>query len=587
MRTHVLEETAEAAACPDGSAEIAAPIAPAVSPEVVADTTTGARWIVRRLQELGVATVYGYPGGAIMPLYDALYDGGLTHVLTRHEQGAVLAAIGHARSTGQVGVCLATSGPGATNLITGLADALLDSVPIVAITGQVASPLIGTDAFQEVDVLGLSLACTKHSYLVRDLADLPRVLDEAFEVARSGRPGPVLIDIAKDVQLGTMPVPGHREPRCHQALPVDDASNIESARELILAAERPMLYVGGGVVLAGATDELRALIEHSGIPSTTTVKALGAVAADSLHLGMLGMHGTKAANLLVQECDLLLCVGARFDDRVTGHVPSFAPHAKVIHLDVDPAEIGKIRRADVSLLGDLRTVLPQLTVRPAIDPWRQHVRELAADHGWRYDHPGDGIYAPALLKELSDRLPRRSVVTTDVGQHQMWACQHVCVDHPTDFITSGGLGTMGFGLPAALGAQMARRDDTVVCISGDGSIMMNIQELATLSRYGLPVKIVLIDNQRLGMVRQWQELFFDGRYSETTLEDNPDFVALAAAFRIPGRHITTKSEVAGGITDLLSAPGAFLLHVSIDAQENLWPLVPPGASNTQMMEDGS
>jgi len=553
-----------------------------------ATMTTGARWIVSRLRELGVATLYGYPGGAIMPLYDALYDGGLTHVLTRHEQGAALAAIGHARASGQVGVCLATSGPGATNLITGLADALLDSVPVVAITGQVASPVIGTDAFQEVDVLGLSLACTKHSYLVRDVADLPRVLDEAFEIARSGRPGPVLIDVAKDVQLAIMPIPVvGTTPRVPEP-PAENMHAVTAARALMLGAERPMLYVGGGVVSAQATKELRALAELSGIPSTTTAKGIGTVPADSpLHLGMLGMHGNKAANLLVQECDLLVCVGARFDDRVTGHVPSFAPLARVLHLDIDGAEIGKIRRADVSLLGDLRRLLPQLAVRPAIEPWRQRVREVAAIHGWRYDHPGDGIYAPALLKELSHQLPPRSVITTDVGQHQMWACQHMSVEDPTDFITSGGLGTMGFGLPAALGAQMARRDNTVVCISGDGSIMMNIQELATLGRYALPVKIVLIDNQRLGMVRQWQQLFFEGRYSETTLDDNPDFVALAAAFRIPGRRISTKGEVTGGIADLLAAPGAYLLHVSIDARENLWPLVPPGASNTDMMEDAS
>lgn len=547
--------------------------------------TTGARWIVHRLRELGVATVYGYPGGAIMPLYDAVYDSGLTHVLTRHEQGAALAAIGHARSSGQVGVCMATSGPGATNLITGLADALLDSVPVVAITGQVASPLIGTDAFQEVDVLGLSLGCTKHSYLVRDVTDLPRVLDEAFEIAQSGRPGPVLIDIAKDVQLADMPVPPAHETSYAPEPPVADADAVTAARHLILAAERPMLYIGGGVVSAKATDELRALVDLSGIPSTTTAKGIGTVPSDSpVHLGMLGMHGTKAANLLVQECDLLVAVGTRFDDRVTGDVPSFAPLAKVIHLDIDAAEIGKIRRADVSLLGDLRTLLPQLAVRTRIEPWRQHVRELDDTYGWRYDHPGDDIYAPALLKELSDRLPRRCVVTTDVGQHQMWACQHMSVDHPSDFITSGGLGTMGFGLPAAVGAQLARRDDTVVCISGDGSIMMNIQELATLHRYGLPVKIVLLDNQRLGMVRQWQQLFFDGRYSETTLDDNPDFVALAAAFRIQGRQISTKGEVDGAISDLLAAPGPYLLHVSIDAQENLWPLVPPGASNTDMLE---
>lgn len=568
--------------------------------EQMTDTPmNGARYVVRQLRALGVTTVYGYPGGAIMPLYDALYDGSIRHILTRHEQGAALAAIGHARSTGEVGVCLATSGPGATNLITGLADALLDSVPIVAITGQVASPLIGTDAFQEVDVLGLSLACTKHSYLVTDIADLPRVLDEAFAVAQSGRPGPVLVDIAKDVQLATLVVdetepaseahptgPGRPDLVGAGASDMVLERDVEVARRMILEAMRPVLYIGGGVVSAGATIELRALVEFSQIPSASTVKALGAVpATEPLHLGMLGMHGTKAANLVVQESDLLICVGARFDDRVTGKVPTFAPDARVIHLDVDPAEIDKIRRAEVALIGDLRTLLPALAVRPDIDEWRAHVRGVNVELGWRYDHPGDGIYAPALLKELSGRTPPRTVITTDVGQHQMWACQHMAVDHPTDFVTSGGLGTMGFGLPAAIGAQLARPADTIVCVTGDGSIMMNIQELATLVRYALPVKILLLDNQRLGMVRQWQDLFFDGRRSETVLDDNPDFVALAGAFGIPGRHVTTKFEVASALEELLEAPTAFLLHVSIDAEENLWPLVPPGASNDQMLEN--
>lgn len=551
---------------------------------------TGAQWLVGRLRDHGIATVYGYPGGAIMPVYDALYDADVTHILTRHEQGAALAALGHARSTGEVGVCLSTSGPGATNLLTGLADALLDSVPVIAITGQVAAPLIGTDAFQEVDVLGLSLACTKHSYLVTDVADLAWVVDEAFDLARSGRPGPVLIDIAKDVQLAAMDpwaaqLPA--EPIRPRTPPAPaDPGLVAQARALIQAAERPILYLGGGVVLAGATGEVRALAEVSGIPTTTTVKALGVVEATSeLHLGMLGMHGNRAANELVQACDLVICVGARFDDRVTGKVSTFAPGARVVHLDVDPAEIGKIRRADVALLGDLRALLPALAVRPDVDPWRARVRAAIAEHRWRYDHPGEAIYAPALLKELSDRMPPRTVVTTDVGQHQMWACQHMSVDEPLDFVTSGGLGTMGFGLPAALGAQRARPGDTVVCVSGDGSILMNVQELATARRYGLPVKIVLLDNQRLGMVRQWQDLFFDGRRSETVLDDNPDFVALAAAFGIPGRRISTKGEVSAALGELLASPTAFLLHVAIDAEANLWPLVPPGAANDEMLED--
>jgi len=559
-------------------------------PEPRAPEPTGAQWVVSALKEHGVTTVYGYPGGAIMPLYDALYDSPVRHVLTRHEQGAALAAIGHARATGQVGVCIATSGPGATNLITGLADALLDSVPVVAITGQVAAPLIGTDAFQEVDVLGLSLACTKHSYLVRDAADLPRVMTEAFELARSGRPGPVLVDITKDVQLARVPAAHERQgglgaspAACGMGLSTKDA-DVDATRELIRSASRPVLYVGGGVVTASAVAELRFLARETAIPTTTTAKALGTLErGHPWHLGMLGMHGNAAANLAVQECDLLIAVGTRFDDRVTGDPTRFAPDAKVIHLDVDAAEVGKVRHADVRLLGDLRSLLPRLAVPTDLAPWHARVRDLVDRHRWRYDHPGPGIYAPTLLKHLADTMPARTVITTDVGQHQMWACQHVAVDDPRDFVTSGGLGTMGFGLPAAIGAQLSRPADTVVCITGDGSIMMNVQELATLGRYRLPVKILLLDNQRLGMVRQWQELFFDGRYSETILDDNPDFVALAAAFGIRCRHITTADEMADGVADLLAAPGAFLLHVSIDAEENLWPLVPPGASNSDMM----
>lgn len=590
-RTLVEPSTADLAATPGEPASDLEPIPQAIpDPGCRERPLTGAGWVVERLRAHGIDTVYGYPGGAIMPVYDALYDADITHVLTRHEQGAALAALGHARSTGQVGVCLSTSGPGATNLLTGLADALLDSVPVVAITGQVASSLIGTDAFQEVDVLGLSLACTKHSYLVTDVADLPRIIDEAFEIARSGRPGPVLVDIAKDVQLAPVgPDAGAPEtPVEHAVAPLGppDAEALAAARALLQAARRPVLYLGGGIVQARATEQVRDLVAVSGIPTTVTAKALGVVAADGdLHLGMLGMHGNRAANELVQACDLVVAIGARFDDRVTGKVSDFAPRARVVHLDIDPAEVGKIRQPDVTLLGDLRTLVPALSVRPDIDPWREEARTAIATHRWRYDHPGEHIYAPALLRELSERMPRNTVVTTDVGQHQMWACQHMGVDHPDNFLTSGGLGTMGFGLPAAVGAQLARPADTVVCVSGDGSILMNIQELATVRRYGLPVKIVLLDNQRLGMVRQWQDLFFDGRRSETVLDDNPDFVALAAAFGVAGRRINRKDEVSEAIAQLLDSPTAFLLHVEIDAEENLWPLVPPGAANDEMLEE--
>ncbi|HAZ54955.1 MAG TPA: acetolactate synthase large subunit [Franconibacter helveticus] len=543
----------------------------------------GAQWVVHALRAQGVETVFGYPGGAIMPVYDALYDGGVEHLLCRHEQGAAMAAIGYARATGKTGVCIATSGPGATNLITGLADALLDSIPVVAITGQVAAPFIGTDAFQEVDVLGLSLACTKHSFLVESLEELPRVIAEAFAVANAGRPGPVLVDIPKDIQLAS----GELEPWLSTIESDDELphAELEQARQLLARAQKPMLYVGGGVGMAQAVPALREFMAATRMPSVVTLKGLGAVdAADPFYLGMLGMHGTKAANLAVQECDLLIAVGARFDDRVTGKLNTFAPHASVIHMDIDPAELNKLRQAHVALRGDLNALLPALQQPLAIEDWRQTVAQLRDGQSWRYDHPGEAIYAPLLLKQLSDRKPRDSVVTTDVGQHQMWTAQHMSFSRPENFITSSGLGTMGFGLPAAVGAQVARPEDTVICISGDGSFMMNIQELGTVKRKQLPLKIVLLDNQRLGMVRQWQQLFFAERYSETTLTDNPDFLMLASAFGIPGQRITRKDQVEAALETMLNSEGPYLLHVSIDELENVWPLVPPGASNSQMLE---
>ena len=543
----------------------------------------GAQWVVHALRAQQVDTVFGYPGGAIMPVYDALYDGGVEHLLCRHEQGAAMAAIGYARATGKTGVCIATSGPGATNLITGLADALLDSVPVVAITGQVAAPLIGTDAFQEVDVLGMSLSCTKHSFLVDSLDALPRVMAEAFHIANSGRPGPVLVDIPKDIQLAV----GNWEPHfvTEQEEVAFPQAEVYQAAEMLAQAKKPMLYVGGGVGMAQAVPALRAFLAETNMPIACTLKGLGAVASDyPYYLGMLGMHGTKAANFAVQECDLLIAVGARFDDRVTGKLNTFAPHARVIHMDIDPAEMSKLRQAHVALQGDLNALLPALQQQLAIDEWRQHCADLRHEHAWRYDHPGEAIYAPLLLKQLSDRKPENSVVTTDVGQHQMWAAQHLSFTRPENFITSSGLGTMGFGLPAAVGAQVARPEDTVICISGDGSFMMNVQELGTVKRKQLPLKIVLLDNQRLGMVRQWQQLFFNERYSETTLTDNPDFLMLANAFGIPGQHITRKDQVEAALDAMLSSDGPYLLHVSIDELENVWPLVPPGASNSQMLE---
>ena len=543
----------------------------------------GAQFLVQALKKQGVTQVFGYPGGAIMPVYDALYDGGLAHQLCRHEQGAAMAAVGYARASGQVGVCIATSGPGATNLVTGLAEALLDSVPLVAISGQVACAAVGTDAFQEVDVLGMSLSCTKHSFMVTDPADLGRVLAEAFAIATEGRPGPVLIDFPKDVQLATVPTQSPlfavEEPE-----PLNPAE-LTLARTLLAAAERPVLYVGGGVGMANAEQQLRDFAAVTGMPAVTTLKGIGALDPDSpVYLGMLGMHGTKAANYAVQQCDLLLVVGARFDDRVTGKLEEFAPEARVIHLDVDAAEFGKRRAADVGITTDLKRVLPALAMALAIDPWREHCAAMAREYAFRYDHPGQPIYAPALLKQLSARLPETSVVACDVGQHQMWVAQHMRFTSPRNHLSSAGLGTMGFGLPAAIGAKMSRPDDEVVLVSGDGSFMMNVQELGTIRRAQLKVKMVLIDNQRLGMVRQWQELFFDGRYSETILSDNPDFIALAAAFGIPGETITCKEQIAPALDRLLASESAYLLHVAISEEENVWPLVPPGVANHKMME---
>jgi len=543
----------------------------------------GAHFVVHALKEQNVTQVFGYPGGAIMPLYDALYDGGVEHLLCRHEQGAAMAAIGYARATGKVGVCIATSGPGATNLITGLADALLDSIPIIAITGQVPTHLIGTDAFQEVDVLGLSLACTKHSFMVQSAEELGPIIEQAFEIATTGRPGPVLIDIPKDIQVG--PSVAYALAKLNQQTIVLDKTLIAHAHTLINNAQKPLLYVGGGVGMANAVPQLRDFITATGIPSVCTLKAIGCIPQISPYfMGMVGMHGSKASNLAIQECDLLIAVGARFDDRVTGKLDEFAPHAQVIHLDVDAAEIDKLRQVTLSMTDDLKVVLPAIITKTEITKWQQHVTNMKLEHANRYDHPGEPIFAPALLRQLAETMPADTVICSDVGQHQMWVAQHMFVDRPENHISSSGLGTMGFGVPAAVGAQVARPNDTVIAVSGDGSFMMNVQELGTIKRKQLPVKILLIDNQRLGMVRQWQKLFFNGRYSETILTDNPNFVTLASAFDIPGETINTKSQIDDALQRLLKSDGAYLLHVSISEEENVWPLVPPGAPNDRMME---
>ncbi|RMF11936.1 MAG: acetolactate synthase 2 catalytic subunit [Alphaproteobacteria bacterium] len=565
---------------------IAATTAPAASAASSA-TWTGAEALVRSLEAQGVEVVFGYPGGAIMPVYDALVGARLSHILTRHEQGAVFAADAYARVSGRVGVCLATSGPGGTNLVTGLANAHLDSVPLVAITGQVARPLIGTDAFQEVDIFGITLPIVKHSFLVTDPEEIPEVIAEAFRIAIEGRPGPVLIDLPKDVAQASVRAREFPPQALIPAAPMPMPEDIARAEAMIAASRRPLLYVGGGVAIADAQGALRDFVRRTGIPAVATLKGLGSLPSEHpLFLGMLGMHGMRAANLAVQECDLLICCGARFDDRATGRIDGFAPRAKVLHLDIDPAEVGKLKAADHAVIGGMALTLDSLDPGALpIGDWQDRISELKLEHAWRYDAPGDGIYAPHLLKRLSERAGDDFIVTCDVGQHQMWVAQHCRLPRPQAHVTSGGLGAMGFGIPAGIGALYAEPDASVVTVTGDGSIMMNIQELATLKRYGLPLKIVLLDNETLGMVRQWQDLFFAGKRSQVELSDNPDFAAVARAFGIPARTLLRRTEAEDALDWLLANRGPALLHVKIDPDANVWPLVPPGARNDEMMEE--
>lgn len=554
----------------------------------------GARWLVQALLAEGVDTLFGYPGGAIMPFYDALHGSSLKHVLVRHEQGAAFAANGYARAGGRVGVCVATSGPGASNLVTGIADAMLDSVPMVCITGQVGTPLMGTDAFQELDVFGMTMPIVKHNFLPRSVDDLPNVVREAFRLAREGRPGPVLIDLPKDVQnADASHLPAHVPAAVAPPAGASDAA-LHAALAQLALAQKPVIYGGGGIALGDAVQAFRDFVDATQIPTVLTLKGLGALpAAHPLNLGMLGMHGNRAANLAVHECDLLFVVGARFDDRATGKLAEFAPNARVVHLDIDACEIGKLRAADAPVQGDIATSLQRMMAASAAHlrgrhgiarhAWRDaclHAKTLAAP---RYDAPGDTVYAPALLKRLSTLAPE-AVVCCDVGQHQMWVAQHWAFDHPRDHLTSGALGAMGFGLPAAIGAQLQDPTAQVICVSGDGSFLMNVQELATVARYRLPVKIVLLDNQALGMVRQWQELFFERRYSEIDLSDNPDFCALAQAFGVKTLKLDSAAKVEDALQALLATEGPALLHVAIDQAANVWPLVPPNRNNTEMMD---
>lgn len=548
---------------------------------------TGAQILIKVLEDLGVDTVFGYPGGAVLPIYDALYDSKITHYLTRHEQGAAHAADGYARASGKVGVCFATSGPGATNLVTGLATAYMDSVPVVAITGQVATSLLGRDSFQEADITGITMPITKHNYLVKSPEELAQTVAEAFYIASTGRPGPVLIDIPKDVSAakakysfpGEVRLPGY-QPKLNP-----EEEEVEKALALINKAEKPVIFTGGGVVNAGASEQLLQLAEKINAPVVASLMGLGGFPGNHpLFLGMLGMHGTKPANYAVSECDLLLAVGVRFDDRVTGDIKSFAPMAKIIHIDIDPAEINKNVRVDVPLVGDVKNSLQLLLERveeKKQEKWLSYIFELKQKYPLTYNQDC-GLKPQKVIETLYQKTHGEAIIVTDVGQNQMWAAQYYRYNYPRSFISSGGLGTMGYGLPAGIGAKVAKPDRQVIVITGDGGIQMNSQEFMTAAHYNIPVKVVILNNGYLGMVRQWQELFHQRRYSHTEL-NNPDFVKLAEAYGILGLRVKKVESLEDKLTELLNHPGPAVLDVWVDREENVYPMVPPGGAISKML----
>ncbi|MGE5543749.1 MAG: biosynthetic-type acetolactate synthase large subunit [Bacillota bacterium] len=549
---------------------------------------------IKCLKEEGVEVIFGYPGGQALPIYDALYLSDIRHVLVRHEQGAAHAADAYARATGKVGVCLATSGPGATNLVTGIANAYMDSIPLVAFTGQVPVSLIGKDAFQEVDITGITLPITKHNYLVKDTADLARIIKEAFFIARTNRPGPVVVDLPKDVMTGEIEFSEggvEMSLRGYRVLKSPNAGQVLLAAKAIEEANRPLIYAGGGVISSGASPELKELAEKMQIPVATTLMAMGGFPATShLYLGMLGMHGTRYANYAVSECDLLIAVGARFDDRVTGNLASFAPNAQVIHIDVDAAEIGKNVGAHIPIVGDVKQVLAEIIHRVKARSERTEWHELI--DRWKDDFPltyseqlGDDVLMPQyVIEKIYDVTEGKAIITTEVGQHQMWTAQYYKFTQPRTFISSGGLGTMGFGLPAAIGAQIGCPERKVINIAGDGSIQMNIQEMCTAVEQRLPIVICILNNQYLGMVRQWQQLFYEGRYSYTDIAIQPDFVRLAEAYGALGLRVTKPSEVEPTLRRALQEKDRpTMIDFRVDREANVFPMVPPGESLQNML----
>ncbi|MEI7073732.1 acetolactate synthase large subunit [Pectobacterium versatile] len=551
---------------------------------------TGAQLIVRLLEQQGITTVAGIPGGAALPLYDALGQSKtIRHVLARHEQGAGFMAQGMARASGRAAVCMASSGPGATNLLTAIADAKLDSIPLVCITGQVPSSMIGTDAFQEVDTYGISIPVTKHNYLVRDINELPRVIPEAFRIAQSGRPGPVWIDIPKDIQNATIELSELQGVFPLDTPPAIPQQEIERAAAMINAAQRPVLYLGGGIVSGVAHEQAVQLAERSSLPTTMTLMALGTMPVDHpLSLGMLGMHAARSTNLILQQADLLIVLGARFDDRAIGKAEQFCPHASIIHIDIDPAELGKIRQPHVAINADVAQALDQLLPHIAPqqrDVWRTTVCGLQQEFPFSMPGADDPLSHYGLVQATAQALTDDAIITTDVGQHQMWVAQSYPLRRPRQWLTSGGFGTMGFGLPAAIGAALAEPDRTVVCFSGDGSLMMNIQEMATAAEEGLNVKIVLMNNQSLGLVHQQQDMFFQKRIFAADYRYSANFLAIAAGFGFATCDLNAAADPQAALQEMLNQPGPALIHVLIDANEKVLPIVPPGAANIDMIGD--
>ncbi len=549
---------------------------------------TGAELIVRLLERQGVRTIAGIPGGAILPLYDALSGSTvIRHVLARHEQGAGFMAQGMARVSGVPEVCFASSGPGATNLVTAIADARLDSIPMVAITGQVPLSMIGTDAFQEVDIYGMTVPITKHNFLVRSVEELLEVIPAAFRIAMSGRPGPVLVDVPKDVQNARIEFDDFPPVAAPEALPALDMVAVEEAARMINEAEQPVLYLGGGVIHSGAARQAVSLAEQAGLPTTMTLMALGAMPMDHpLSIGMLGMHAARYTNFVLEEADLLVCVGARFDDRAIGKATQFCPRAKIVHIDVDRSELHKIRQAHVAVNGDVAQVLEALLPRVKAQlrkRWLSHVESLKSRFPVEWAEQDDPRSHYGLVRAVAAAVGDEAVITTDVGQHQMWVAQAYPFRRPRQWLTSGGLGTMGFGMPAAIGAALAAPERTVVCFSGDGSFKMNIQELATLAEEWLNVKIVLMNNNSLGLVYQQQNLFYGKRVFASKYRGAPDFVKIAEGFGVPAVDLDTAANPRGTLAQALATPGPCLIHVSIDREQFVYPMVPPGAANTEMI----